>query len=88
MITVVCIARARTATEETFKWAMQRKALMLSSAHVRVVVGLLTIPNWLRGYKWNHPKPPKKLPENSFHDPRFDLGTFRPVLLLAMASMT
>ncbi|CAE7162401.1 apdG, partial [Symbiodinium pilosum] len=25
MITVVCIARARTATEETFKWAMQRK---------------------------------------------------------------
>ena len=43
MITVVCIARARTATEETFKWAMQRKALMLSSAHVRVVVGLLTI---------------------------------------------
>jgi len=25
MITVVCIARARIATEETFKWAMQRK---------------------------------------------------------------
>jgi len=25
MIAVVCIARARTATEETFKWAMQRK---------------------------------------------------------------
>merc|ERR1712107_344239 len=25
MISVVCIARARMATEETFKWAMQRK---------------------------------------------------------------
>ena len=32
MITAVCIARARFATEETFKWAMQRKA---GSVHFR-----------------------------------------------------